>query len=158
MKINLPDFYLSPKEAKAQMELLENLTNELDAVKGVQSKDKLVVRGALLSAVVCTEVSNVKAIAKLLKTSTMNVKNARYRGHALEESDSSVWTAPRRRQRFDVLSEVTVNVVRIWWTTETRVFPNKKDVVRKRVPSSRIVEEHATYYLLESQVRLLFII
>ena len=155
VKLNLPDFYLPPKEAKAQMELLENLTNELNAVKGVQSKDMLVVRGALLSAAVSTEVTDVRAIARILKTRTVNVKNARYRRRALEESGSSVWAAPRRRQRFDVLSKVTVNAVRVWWTTKTRVSLNKKEVVRKRIPSSKTVEEHATHYLLESQVRLL---
>ena len=153
VKLNLPDFYLPLKEAKAQMELLENLTNELDVVKGVQSKDKLVVRGALLSAAVSTKVSDVRAIAKLLKTSIVNVKNPRYKCRALEESGSSVWVAPRRRQRSDVFSEETVNAVRVWWTTETKVSPNKKDVVRKRVPSSKTIEGHATHYLLESQVR-----
>jgi hypothetical protein len=35
VKLNLPDFYLPPREAKAQMEVIENLTSELDAVKGV---------------------------------------------------------------------------------------------------------------------------
>ena len=63
MKLNLLDFYLPPREAKAQMEVIENLTNELDAIKDVQSKDKLVVRGALLFVAVSSEVSNIKAIA-----------------------------------------------------------------------------------------------
>jgi hypothetical protein len=79
VKQNLLECYLPPKEAKAQMEVIGNLQCELDAVKGVQSTDKLVVRGALLSAAVSTDVSNVRAIAKLLKTSALNVKNASYR-------------------------------------------------------------------------------
>lgn len=155
VKLNLPDFYLPPREAKAQMEVIENLTSELDAVKGVQSKEKLVVRGALLSAAVSSEVSNVRAIARVLRTSTSNVKNAHTRRRSLEESGTSVWAAPQRRQRSDVLSEETVEAVRAWWTSETRVSPNKKEVVRKRVPSSTTVEEHATHYLLESQVKAL---
>jgi hypothetical protein len=94
----LPDFYLPPREAKAQMEVIENLTSELDAMKVVQSKDKLVVRGALLSAAVSNEVSNVRTIARVLRTSTINVKNTHYRHHSLEESGTSVWAAPQRRQ------------------------------------------------------------
>jgi hypothetical protein len=137
------------------MVLIENLTNELDAIKGIQSKDKLVVRGALLSAAVNTEVSDVKAIAKLLKTNNVNVKNAHYRFRALEESGSLVWATPRGRQHSDVLSKVTIDAVRVWWTIETRVPPKKKDVIRKRVPSSRTVEEHSMHYVLESQTRLL---
>lgn len=74
VKHNLPEFYLPPKEAKAQMEVIANLQRELDAVKGVQSSDKLVVRGALLSAAVSTNVSDFRAIAKVLKTSATNVK------------------------------------------------------------------------------------
>jgi hypothetical protein len=52
-----------------------------------------------------------------------------------------------------VLSEGTVDAVRAWWNSKARVSPNKKDVVRKCVPSSKTVEEHATYYLLKSQVK-----
>ena len=150
---NLPEFYLPPKEAKAQMEVIANLQRELDAVKGVQSTNKLVVRGALLSAAVSTEVSNLRAIAKVLKTSPSNVENARHRRHHLQSSGSSVWAAPRRRQRSDVLTEEVVTAVGCWWAAETRVSPNKKDVVRKRIPGGRTAEEHATHFLLESQVR-----
>ena len=91
VKLNLPDFYLPPKEAKAQMEVIENITNELEAMKDVQSKDKLVVRGTLLFAVVSSEVSNVRAIAQVLRISTINIKNARYRYSSLEEYGTLVW-------------------------------------------------------------------
>jgi hypothetical protein len=74
VKHNLPEFYLPSKEAKAQMEVIANLQRELDAVKGVHSSDKLVVRGALLSAVVSTDVSDFRAIAKVFKTNATNVK------------------------------------------------------------------------------------
>jgi hypothetical protein len=158
VKHNLPEFYLPPKEAKAQMEVIANLQRELDAVKGVQSSDKLVVRGALLSAAVSTDVSDFRAVAKVLKTSASNVKNARHRRCLLEDLGSSVWAVPRRRQRSDVLSEEVLDVVTHWWNVETRVSPNKKDVVRKRVSGSRTVEENAAHYLLESQVRSPFIV
>jgi hypothetical protein len=45
-----------------------------------------------------SEVSNVRAIAQVLRTSTINIKNACYRHHSLEESGTSVWAAPQRRQ------------------------------------------------------------
>lgn len=154
VKDNLPEFYLPPREAKAQMEVIDNLTTELDAVKGVQSTNKLVVRGALLSAAVSSNISDVSAIARILKTKPSNIKNARYRRRALQESGSSVWVASRRRQRSDVLSEATVQAVLLWWDSETRVSPNKKDVVKKRHPGIQDVEVHATHYLLESQVRI----
>jgi hypothetical protein len=51
-----------------------------------------------------------------------------------------------------------LDVVTHWWNVETRVSPNKKDVVQKRIPGSKIVKEHAMHYLLESQVRSLFIV
>jgi hypothetical protein len=51
-----------------------------------------------------------------------------------------------------VLNEDVVEAVTQWWNVQTRVSPNKKEVVRKRIPRGRTVEEHATHYLLESQV------
>jgi hypothetical protein len=92
----------------------------------------------------------------VLRTSTINVKNACYRHDSLDESRTSVWDAPQRRQQSDVLSKGTIDAVREWWSSETCVSPNKKDVVRKHVMSSKTVEEHAIHYLLESQVKLLF--
>jgi hypothetical protein len=129
VKQNLPEFYLPPREAKAQMEVIANLQCELDAVKGVQSTNKLVVRGALLSAVVSTQVSNVRANVKVLKTSTSNVENARQKRRHLQNSGSSVWAAPRKWQGSDMLSKDVIDAVVRWWAVETRVSPNKKDVV-----------------------------
>lgn len=85
----------------------------------------------------------------MLRISTINIKNAHYRHDSLEESRTSVWDAPQRRQQPDMLSKRTINAVREWWSSKTRVFPKKKDVVRKRVLSSKIVEEHATHDLLQ---------
>lgn len=103
----------------------------------------------MVSAAVSSEVSNVKAIAQVLQRSTLNVKNAHTRRCSLEESGILVWAVLQKRQQSDVLSKGIIDAVRAWWSSETRVSPNK-DVVRKRVPSSKTVEEHAIHCLLGS--------
>ena len=60
----------------------------------------------------------------------------------------SVW-----KVRVDVLSTATKNAAVSWWISETRMSPNRKEVVRKRIGLGKY-EEKPTQYLLETQVDL----
>jgi hypothetical protein len=48
----LPAYYLPPKEVAAQQLLIEGIKMDLHGVKGVQSRDKLAWKGALMSVAV----------------------------------------------------------------------------------------------------------
>jgi hypothetical protein len=51
--------------------------------------------------------------------------------------------------RVDVLSTSTKNITISWWVSETRMNPNKKEVVTRRVgPGKR--DKKPAQYLLES--------
>jgi hypothetical protein len=60
------------------------------------------------------------------------------------------WAKGDRKHRKDTLPESTVVVVVSWWTDETRVSPNKKDVTQFIARNVR--EMHAKHYLQESEV------
>jgi hypothetical protein len=45
----------------------------------------------------------------------------------------------------------TNRVVTLWWTIETQISPDKKDVIQKCIRAHQH-EVHATNYLLETQV------
>jgi hypothetical protein len=52
IKPSLPAYYLPPKEVAAQQLLIEGIKMDLHGVKGVQSRDKLAWKGALMSVAV----------------------------------------------------------------------------------------------------------
>jgi hypothetical protein len=58
-----------------------------------------------------------------------------------------------RRKWTNGLLDVTKKVVINWWTYETRVNPNKKDVTHKRIAIG-VFEKRPTHYLMESQVHI----
>jgi hypothetical protein len=73
IKPSLFAYYLPPKGAAAQQLLIEGLKTDLEGVKGVQSRDKLAWKGALLSAAVRkssadSAESQGRALARVLNT------------------------------------------------------------------------------------------
>ena len=156
IKPSLPTYYLPPKEAAAQQLLIDGLKTDLEGVKGVQSRDKLAWKGALLSAAVrkssaSSVESQGRALARVLNTNRKNIYDAMKRRRLREEGSSSQWALLTRKRRADQLQEVTKDLVTQWWHQETRVSPIQKQVVNRRIgPNEK--EQHAMHYLLESQV------
>lgn len=148
---HLPDYYLCPSEARAQHHFIENYRTELEALKNPSSKEKFVRKTTLLEAAVSRDVSGVRALSRVLGTKASNISNAIQRRQALESNGSSIFTLAERRRR-EGMSHNTKALVNLWWTSETRVSPNKKDVTRKRL-GPKMYEQHPTHFLLESQVR-----
>jgi hypothetical protein len=52
----------------------------------------------------------------------------------------------------DVLPQEIKNVIIDWWTKETPISPNRKDVVKRQIVVKRF-EEHPKHFLQVSQVR-----
>lgn len=65
-----------------------------------------------------------------------------------------MWAKGDRARRKDALTQAVLDIVVAWWTEETRVSPQKKDVRRKRVGVNKFIT-HAGHWLEESQVRVL---
>lgn len=61
-----------------------------------------------------------------------------------------MWGLPKRRQRSVVLDAETAIQVIDWWSSQTRVSPQKKDVVNKWL-APKEYEQHATHFLIETQ-------
>lgn len=147
---HLPDYYSRPSDARAQHSFIVSYKNELESLKIPTSREKLVRKTTLLEAAVSTDVCGLRALSRVLSTKPNNISNAIHRRQALEENGSSIFTLAERRKR-EGLSSNTKAVVNLWWTSETRVSPNKKDVTRKRL-GPRTYEQHPTHFLLESLV------
>lgn len=147
---HLPDYYSCPSEARAQHSFIQSYRTELESLKIPTSREKLVRKTTLLEAAISTNVPGVRALSRVLGTKKSNISNAIQRRQILESTGSSVFTLAERRKR-EGLSNNTKALVNLWWTSETRVSPNKKDVTRKRL-GPKTYEVHPTHFLLESLV------
>ena len=148
---HLPNYYSCPSEARAQYSFIQSYRTELESLKIPTSTEKLVRKTTLLEATVSCNVPGVRALSRVLGTKASNISNAIQRRQTLDSAGASIFTLAKRRKR-EGLSNNTKVLVNLWWTSETRVSPNKKDVTRKRL-GPKIYEHHPTHFLLESLVR-----
>lgn len=147
----LPEYYPRGEDAKAQFEFLKNYQLELDAVKGVQSADMLARKAVLLDAAISTRVTCTKALSRVLKVHPGNLRVAITRRSSMRFLAKPFALAKRKKR--PGLPAKTKDLVTKWWTEETRVSPNRKEIVQKWT-SPNTYDKHCTHYLLESQVRL----
>jgi hypothetical protein len=147
---HLPEYYSSELEAKATHSFIQSYKKELQLLKNPTSAEKLVRKTTLLEAAVNSDATGVRALSRVLGTNPQNISSAIHRRRTLESNGSSIFKLAERRKRDGVLSG-TRELVIAWWTSETRVSPNKKDVTRKRL-GPKMYDQHATHLLLESQV------
>jgi hypothetical protein len=80
-----------------------------------------------------------------------NVVGAISRWMIIDDKDHALWSLSVKRKWIDSLSDVIKKVIIDWWTYETRVNPNKKDVTHKKIAAS-VFDEHPTHHLMETQV------
>jgi hypothetical protein len=86
-----------------------------------------------------------------LGTSRHNLSCAIEQRQLVQNFGLSPFVLLERRKRQDGVIVETKMLVITWWTTKTRISPNKKDVTRKRLKPNQY-ETHATHYLLEYQI------
>ena len=149
----LPDYYPQPQEAKVVHGFILNFRHELSMVKVANSNELLARKSALLDAAVSMGNGGVRALSRVLHTSTESItiaKNRRIYAHSPEE------TVPRlriQRKKRGGLSDYIKDQIEAWWRSQTKVSPNKKDIVKHRVGRNLWAEPHPTHYLCEAQVR-----
>jgi hypothetical protein len=84
-------------------------------------------KSILLDAVVSTHITfDVVEISKLLGTKRCNLECAIEWCCFLQTLGAFQWAISHQKKRFDGLSKETKVAIHLWWTSETRVSPNKK--------------------------------
>ena len=125
--------------------IVENMKTSLRMVKGVESADKLATKRVALYMVANyagKQQYNNRRFAKALGVQPRNLKK-----HRVDvQAKTFKWVGEGRKRRADCLSEEVVHSVTQFWTSNTRVSPNKKDVCRLRV-SQRNYIFHPSHYL-----------
>lgn len=118
-----------------------------------QTSGKLARKRAILEAVVSEIDADFSRFHRILGTNKTNVVEAVERLRSASTTTVERFSVPCRRKRKGGLSDDVKSAVTIWWTAETRVSPNRKDIRRKRL-GRNLYDTHPAHLLMETQVSL----
>ena len=149
----LPDYYHCPQDARARDAFIDSFKHELGLVKIANSHDLLARKLALLDAAVSSGCNvRVNALSRVLDTTKQSISIA-MRGRVPDFDSQGLLPKLRlSRQKRAGLSDYVKQYVLQWWKVQTKVSPNKKDIVRHRVGQNLWLPPHPTHYLCETQV------
>lgn len=148
----LPEYYARPQEAKAIHSFIENFRNELQLVKVANSNELLARKSALLDAAVSLGIDGVRPLSRVLETSELSINIALNRRIRAANTEETVLGLRLHRKKREGLSDYVKDCIELWWNAQTKVSPNKKDVIKHRVGRKDWAEPHPTHYLCDSQV------
>ena len=152
----LPDCYHRPQDARARDAFIDSFKHELALVKVANSHDLLARKSALLDAAVSSGCNvGVNALSRVLDTTKKSISIAIKRRVPEAGFQGPLPKLRLSRQKRAGLSEDVKQCVLQWWTLQTKVSPNKKDIVRHRVGRNLWLPPHPTHYLCETQVSFL---
>jgi len=112
LKSHLLPYILCAKEAKVQVEIIQNIKACFNVVKCVKTKHNLVAKHATLNMVMSRHGGNVVTISKVFGVHYNNVVDVMQRRHALEDGGgSNVWALQCKKVRSYTLNQTMANVV-----------------------------------------------
>ena len=135
-----------------QKVLISGMHNTLKAMKRPKSLKELFIKRASIMMVMSStsRKPNIAAASRLLGIHRRNFYAARSR---LEHNHTQLPLHLCERQPYtnSVITEEVKAIVVTFWTQNTRVSPNKKDVCRKRI-ARKVFEKHPVHLLEQPQV------
>lgn len=139
------------KKGLATQDVVAGLVQSLSEVKSSNSNVNLAIRHAVLTAVVSAGSSSVsqRELGRLLQVHPRNLAAATKRRLAMDTTEEFAWVLSVRKVRVDIVSNSWKSAAIAWWALETRMSPNRKDVVNHRIGIG-IYTKHPTQYLMES--------
>ena len=149
----LPDCYHRPQDARARDAFIDSFKHELGLVKIDNSHDLLARKSALLDAAVSSGCNvRVNALSRVLDTTKQSISIAMRRRVSDVDSQGLLPKLRLSRQKRAGLSDYVKQCVLQWWKVQTKVSPNKKNIVRHRVGRNLWLPPHPTHYLCKMQV------
>ena len=98
-----------------------------------------------------SSIKSARQTSLLTGIARRNIKSGLVRRIALESRTDLVWAVSSCTKRVDALAPGATKLVEEFWTGNTRISPNRKDVVKKRIGAKQWIN-HPTHHLQESQV------
>jgi hypothetical protein len=113
---------------------------------GAKSSKITMAKDIVCTLVTSQSIRSSRELAKVLGVDRRNIKRAAERRQLLYSFGVAFWTSHQHVKRSNILSKLTKDLITSWWSTETTISLNCKDVIRRRI-KMKIFEEHATHYL-----------
>ena len=147
----LPDYYPTPADAVAERNILNSIRAELQRTKIPQTSGKLARKRAILEAAVSEIDADFSKFHRIMGLKKTNFHGALERLRSASTVEGARFGVPTRRKRQGGISDAVRFAVTTWWTEETRVSPNRKDIRRKRL-GCNLYDTHPVHLLMETQV------
>jgi hypothetical protein len=110
--------------------IIENLSNSLNHRVGALKRDGVKAQQMVCSVAVSKNIKSGKTVTKMLGVNKQFLyKMMKKRGRLLSLS-MLLWGNKKQLPQLDSLSVSVRKLVQGWWTLETTISPNKKDVIR----------------------------
>jgi hypothetical protein len=90
-------------------------------------------------------------VTKTLGVHHRNVSAIISRRKLINDNGFALWSLFVRKKRTNGLLELLKKTIIDWWTSETRVSPNKSDVTQRRL-EAMVYNERPTHFLMEIEV------
>lgn len=149
----IPSYLSDVSIVKHQNEVIGNIKSGITThCAGARKSEFLVAKNIVCTFALGQSVGSSTAVAKVLGVDRRIIKKGIERRIQLDLQLDAFWIN-NKRTRVRSISMVMRETIVEWWTTESTVSPNRKDIARKRV-GVRTYEEHPTHYLQVSQVSL----
>ena len=144
------------KDLQARSIVVRNLRASFQLVKKSTSNDSLAAKSSCLAMAVrgsITENANpvsARGFGKVFGVHPRNLTKAKLKREEID-CKGGKWVLYKRVRRADAIPNSVIELVQQYWTENSRVSPNAKDVKFRRLERN-VREDHATHYLEESQV------
>ena len=148
----IPDYLSDLPTVKLNYEVIGNIKSGMTShCVGSRKTDVVVAKDIVCTFAASQSVVSCTGVARLLGVDRRNIKRALVRRLQLDAHEDAFWINRKRTTRAtQVTAEMKAQVIE-WWTTESSISPNRKDIVRKRL-SVNMWTEHPVHYLQVSQV------
>ena len=145
------------KETRASNIVIDNLSKALDTFKGSHTKDHEAARCTILTSVTTDdgfkESKLQRQASRLLGVSTKTLRKVSAKRASIMLTPNSLWAYTGRARRCDSLPMEARALCEAFWVENTRVCPDAKRAVRKRIGRGHRVE-NPLHYLEKSQTEL----
>lgn len=123
------DYLQDLQKMNMNQKLVDNLRSSLSShLIGQKSSKTILAKDIICTLATSQSIGSSKEVVKILGVDKKNIKiTIRWRD-LLNASRFTLWTTQQHTKRSNVLFESTKNLVRAWWTIETTISPNHKDI------------------------------
>ena len=147
----VPDFLVDPSKVKLRHSVLSNLKEGMvDHLIGNLQSKIVMAKDIVCTLASSSNMGSKRSVADVLGVDRRNLKRGMDRRLLLDTQQNAFWLSYRSLHCSDALPDSVTAVITEWWTLETTVSPNRKDIVKHRTGVKQY-EEHPMHYLQVSE-------